>query len=134
MDNFMIAAILLLVFIVVSRTLSEKAMKKLDPDKKVELIDIFSTGRTTQSVILIILMVAFFASLRWRVVPPLISYITYVAVILTFLVIQGFKSVKLLKKHNFPDFYIRSYLITTSLRFIGIVVFFALVSQGPTAL
>jgi VIT1/CCC1 family predicted Fe2+/Mn2+ transporter len=125
MDNFMIAFIILMLTLFVSRMVNEKANKKLDQNKKAELIDVFSKGRVYTFGALIIIIALFFISLRFNLINPLSSYILYIILILAFLIITGFRSYKVLKSNGFPDAYIKSYLISTAIRFIGLVLFFA---------
>jgi hypothetical protein len=127
MDNFMIAFVLLLGLIFISRTINEKATKKLDQDKKAALIDLFSNGRIYTFGILIGIIVLFFLSMRFNLIDPLITYIIYIVSLFTFIIITSIFSYKKLKANDFPDTYIKSYLLSTSLRFIGLVIFFALI-------
>ncbi|UZR95248.1 hypothetical protein [Chondrinema litorale] len=50
MDNFMIAFVAMLATVFFSRLINEKANKKLDPDKKLLLIDLFSDSRSWSKV------------------------------------------------------------------------------------
>ena len=126
MDNLMIAVIVMLVFVFISRTINEKANKKLDQNKKAELIDLFSKDRTYTFGALILIIALFFISLRYNLVEPFISFVAYIALIFMFLIITGIRAYKILKTNDFPASYIKSYILTTSLRFIGLLVFFAI--------
>jgi len=127
MDNFMIAFVLLFGSIFISRIINEKATKKLDQDKKVALIDVFSNGRIYTFGILMGIIVLFFISMKFNLIDPLITYIVYIVSIFTFIIITSLFSYRRLKANDFPDSYIKSYLLSTSLRFIGLVIFFALI-------
>ena len=127
MDNYMIAFVLLLGLILMSRTINEKANKRLDQDKKAALIDLFSKSRIYTFGILISIIVLFFLSLRFNLIDPLITYIIYIVSIFVFIIITSYASYKKLKKNDFPDSYIKSYILSTSLRFIGLVIFFSLI-------
>ena len=127
MDNYMIGFVLLLGLIFISRTINEKANKKLDQDKKAALIDIFSKSRIYTFGILIGIIVLFFLSLRFNLIDPLITDIIYIVSIFAFITITNYTSYKKLKENDYPNSYIKSYLLSTSLRFIGLVIFFALI-------
>lgn len=127
MDNFMIAFVLLLGLILISRTINEKATKKLDQDKKAALIDLFSDSRIYTFGTLIGIIVLFFLSMRFNLIDPKITFIIYIVSIFTFIIITSLFSYRKLKANDFPDSYIKSYLISISLRFIGLVIFFALI-------
>jgi len=127
MDRFMIAFLLVLGLIFLSRIINEKANKKLTTEKKLELYDLFSKNRIYTFGILIGIIILFFASMKFSLLDPTTSFILYIFLVLSFLAISGYSSYKKLKEHDFPDFYIKSYLLTTSIRFLGIVIFFALI-------
>jgi hypothetical protein len=125
-DNLMIAFVLLLGCIFASRTISIRATKKLDQDKKALLMDLFSGVGIYTYGILIGIIVLFFISLRFHLIDPFITYIIYIVSLLGFIIILSYFSYSKLKKNNFPDSYIKSYLISTSLRLLGLVIFFAI--------
>jgi uncharacterized protein YacL len=126
MDNLMIAFVLLLGLMFFSRTINEKATKKLDQDKKAALVDLFSSGRMYTFGILIGIIVLFFVSMRFNLLDSMITYIIYIVSIFAFIIITSLFSYRKLQANDFPDSYIKSYLLSTSLKFIGLVIFFAL--------
>ncbi len=123
----MIAFVIVLVTMFIARSINERATKKLDQVKKAELIDLFSNSRIYTTGILIVIISLFFISLRFDLIDPVISYIIYLLSIFAFIVVTGISAYKKLKANEFPDSYIQSYLITTSIRVLGLVIFFALV-------
>lgn len=122
----MIAFVLLLGLMFFSRTINEKATKKLDQDKKAALVDLFSSGRVYTFGILIGIIVLFFVSMRFNLLDSMITYIIYIVSIFAFIIITSLFSYRKLQANDFPDSYIKSYLLSTSLKFIGLVIFFAL--------
>ena len=123
----MIAFVVLLVMIFVSRKQSEKANKKLDQEKKAELIDLFSNDRTINFGILIAIIVLFFIAIRFSNLNTVIIFASYIFIVLIFMIISAILSYRKLKYNDFPDSFIRSYLIATLLRFLGLIIFFAIV-------
>ncbi|WP_028980201.1 hypothetical protein [Sporocytophaga myxococcoides] len=130
MDYGMIAILVILGIMFLSRTLNENANKKLDQDKKAELVDLFSKDRIFNFGILIIIVLIFFINIKLNLIDPILNYGIYIGSILTFLTVSTFLSFKKLKKNNFPDSYIRSYITITTIRFLGIVIFFAIYQLG----
>lgn len=126
MNNLMVAIILLLGFVFIARMINENAMKKLEQDKKAALIDLFSKDRTYHFGILIAIIALFFACINFNLIAPLIAYTIYIVSILTFISITSYNSYQKLKKNDFPDYYVKAYIFSTSLRFIGLMIFFAL--------
>ena len=129
MDNFMIAALIFLASIFAARTINDKANKKLEKDKKLELMDLFSKNRTRSFLILILLIAVFFLSIKFELINLLASYTIYVVSISIFMAYSAYGSYQKLKAHDFPTFYINAYLLSTSIRFIGIVIFFGLIAS-----
>ena len=126
MDNSMLAFLLLLLFIFIARMINEKATKKLDQDQKAALMDLFSKDRIFTFGILIGIVVLFYLSVSFELIEYSLSFILYIILIFAFIIVSGYMSYKKLRDNNFPDSYIESYLFATSLRFIGILIFFAL--------
>ncbi len=126
MDNFMIAFIVLLVFILIGRAINEKANKKLEQDKKAALIDLFAGGRIYTFGILIGIIALYFAAIKWQLIDPLLAYIFYLIALLVFLIVNGYSSYKKLQVNQFPEFYIKSFILSTTIRFIGLIIFVTL--------
>lgn len=123
----MIAFVLLLGFFFVSRTIGERASKKLDQEKKASLIDLFSDGRAYSYVILISIIVLFFANLKFDLIDPSIGYVIYGITLTIYLGVTSYSTYNKLKQNAFPDFYIKAFLLSTFVRFVGLIIFFALI-------
>ena len=122
--NYLIGLFSMLIIILISRVLSERALGKLDKEKKVELLDLFSSKRIYSFVALIAILGLFYAGIHFKWLPPLVNVIVFVCLITLHIVFSGLSSYKVLKNNDFPEFYISNYLFTTSLRIVGLVVFF----------
>lgn len=119
MDNFILAFVVLLVFILISRMISEKATKKLEPDKKAALIDVFSKDRIWTLGALIVIFVFYFVSIKYTLLDFYWTNILYVIALLIYFLVVSVYSFKKLKEHNFPVFYIQAYLLSGALRLAG---------------
>jgi hypothetical protein len=122
----MISFVILLVAIFLSRMISEKANKKLDQDKKAALIDVFSKDRIWTYGVLIGIVVLFFISLRFSLIDPFWAYMIYIVILVAYIVLLAYYSYRKLKANDFPSFYIKSYILSSSLRLIGLLIFVAL--------
>ncbi|MBS1507139.1 MAG: hypothetical protein JSS79_10885 [Bacteroidetes bacterium] len=127
MDNFMIGTIVLLISIFAARAISERAVKQLDQEKKVLLIDLFSDGKIFRSIILLLILVLFFVAIKFNLVHYSIAYSLFTALLFGYVFISGYTSYKKLKSNEFPDSYIQSFIIATTVRVVGIAIFFAIV-------
>lgn len=123
-DNFMIAFILFMACNFISRLINEKANKNLNPEQKLALIDLFSGTRTFRFGILVAFMALYFAILRFTNLNPEITYTLYIIILILFIAITSLQSYTKLKNNNFPSSYIKSYITSTSIGFIGIIIFF----------
>lgn len=127
MDNFMISFIILLCSTFLSRIINERANKKLSQEHKIALMDLFSSSRIYTSGLLIVITVAYFTGVRSNIVSPTILSSLYIISMTLFIIITSIQSYKKLKANDFPDNYTRSYITSTTVRFIGMIVFFILV-------
>lgn len=129
MDSFMLAVVVLFLSIVLSRIINERANRKLDQEKKASLIDIFAKDRITSIGVLLGIIVLFFIGLKYTKIEPLTAYLIYFGVLLVFMIYSSYRSYKKLEKADFPKPYINQYLLSTAIRFLGIVLFVALAQQ-----
>ncbi|HTJ48323.1 MAG TPA: hypothetical protein VL443_02635 [Cyclobacteriaceae bacterium] len=127
MDHFMIGVILLLGINLISRLVNEKATGKLEQDKKAALVDLFSKNRIYTFGIIIGIIVLLVLNQKLKFIDFWIAYSIYIVSVLCLIIVSNYSSYKKLKENDFPEEYIKSYLISTSLRFIGIVIFFAFI-------
>jgi divalent metal cation (Fe/Co/Zn/Cd) transporter len=128
MDNFMISFIILIVAIFFSRMIIEKANKKLDQEKKAALIDVFSRDRIWTYGMLLGLIILFFITLRFSLIDPLWAYLIYIFLLISYVIMMAYYSYKKLKTNDFPSFYIKSYVLSLSLRLVGLLIFIALIN------
>ena len=122
----MIAVVVLLVAIFSSRMINEKANKKLEQDKKAALIDIFSNNRIWTYGVLIAIVVLFYISLRFNLINPVWTYIIYIVSLIAYILTISYNSYIKLKANDFPNSYIKSYILSTALRLLGILIFVAI--------
>jgi hypothetical protein len=122
----MISVLVLLAFIFLARVINEKANKKLTTEKKAELIDLFSKSRTWTFGLLIVIIGIYFFILKYQMLEPLTSLAIYILLLLAFILYNTRMAYRKLKSNGFPDSFIRTYLISTSIRFVGILIFFGL--------
>jgi hypothetical protein len=130
-NNYMIAIVTWLGFTFASRIINDRASKKLEQDKKAALIDLFSkSGRVTFGI-MIVIIVLFFLSLKFKLIveawTAFFAYFTSVSILLFF---SSYGSYKKLKENNFPDSYISAYILSTALRLLGFVLFFAIAGSN----
>lgn len=126
MDEFLFSFPVLLVAILVSRVINERAMKKLPDDKRLGLIDLFSKNRIVSIVTLVVFVLLFFASLRFMWFDPWVSIGIFLGIFVIYLGLNKVHALKTLKKHDYPSTYISAYLLATAIRLGGLAVYFAI--------
>ena len=125
-DNMMIGFLFLFLTILISRILNERATKKLTQEKKAELIDLFSQNRIYGLIIIISILALYFLVIKMNFFEVHLAFGIYTGLIVLFLIVTTFLAFRKLRSNGFPIDYINSFLITTAIKFIGIVVFLLL--------
>lgn len=117
--------IFLIVAIVISRVLMERALRQLSTDEKARLLDSFSGYRTWNLAGVLLLAVLYFAGMRylpqWRLTWDLLFLASFLAVILAVSTL----SYRKLKELNLPTGYIKSYLLSLGIQYAGVAVVLA---------
>jgi hypothetical protein len=129
MDRYIIGTLVFLGLHFASRFISDRATKHLNQEKKAELLDLFSGTNKYSMVLLIALVLLYFLSIRNQWFDPALSYVVYVSSLLIFLLTMSYFSYKKLSTHNFPRPYIKSYLLATFLRVLGVGALFFVLSR-----
>ncbi|ANQ51255.2 hypothetical protein MY04_3911 [Flammeovirga sp. MY04] len=127
MDYFMIAFIVMIMAYYFARIIIDKANKKLDPEKRAELFDIFSSGNKLTMITTVIIIGGFFLSLRFQVLDPLVTYIIYMLALFSFMIFKVINGHKKLQEFAYPKEYIYSFLFSSGIRFFGILFFCGLI-------
>ena len=126
MNNLFISFIVLLVFILASRFINDRANRKLEPQKKADLVDIVSKNRIYSYVAIALIVLLYFVSIKFEIFSNYMIWVGYIILVLGLLILNGVRYYKKLKKNDFPDTYLKSFALSTVIRLIGFVVFIAL--------
>ena len=117
--------IFLIVAIVISRVIMERALRQPSADEKARLLDSFSGYRTWNLAAVLLLAVLYFAGMRylpeWRLTWDLLFLASFLTAILAVSVF----SYRKLKTLNLPTGYIRSYLFSLGIQYVGVAFVFA---------
>jgi hypothetical protein len=125
MDNFMFAIIGLLIIVLVSKVLNDKAIAQLSTEKKADLIDLFQRKRTRDMIFNISLLILFFGAQKFFPAYTWVNLSVFISIIFIFLIASTIKSTAILKKADFPIEFIRSYQTSAAIRFVGLLAYFA---------
>ena len=121
----MISMLIMFACILISRFISEKAMKELSPEKKVELIDLFSGNRKKSLILMFVLVALFFGFIKLNFIA--LSYLTifYGILFLTILIVRMYSTYRKLNQNEYPLDFIKRFLIANSISVLGILIFFS---------
>ena len=124
MNNQTIYFLILIIAVVASRIVSERNLKQLSTEEKGKLLDSFSGYRLYNTVVILGLVVAYFAATSYF--PQSYSTLTLIFVIL-FFTISGTITVlsyQKLKNLNMPQSYIKGFLLSLGIQYAGVVAVF----------
>ncbi len=113
-----------------SSVLYNKALKKLDTEKKAELIDKFAGFRNYSLLIMIVIIAIYFILLQKELVDSRTLTICYLITFIIYLAVVNYYTYSVLKKNNFDPGFIRGYLTTVIIRFTGFIVLFSFLMQN----
>jgi hypothetical protein len=128
----MIGIFVLLISVFISKFLLQKANGLLEVIKKAELIDLFSKDSLINFGILLILLGLFFISIKFNLTNPTISYAFFMISLLIFISVINIRAYKKLESNNYPQHYIRTYIVSGIIRFLGLIVFAVLMISSRT--
>jgi hypothetical protein len=123
MNTLFIGVIQLLLFMFASRAINESANKKLNKSKQAQLVEVFSKTRIYTLGVIIALLALLFFLLQFGKIERSLTIIIYGIVIFTFLAVSAGLSYRKLKQFDFPQAYLKSFLLATALRVVGLIVF-----------
>ncbi|WP_421751576.1 hypothetical protein [Croceimicrobium sp.] len=120
MSNYLIAFIPFILFYFLARIMMDRANRKLDAEKKAEMVDLFSNRSPLRYLWLAFLLGGLYAVWQAELLDLNYTLAFYFAGLIVYSVFYGRKSVGLLKANNFPPDYIRAYLSATLFQWAGI--------------
>jgi len=123
MENWIIGLIIGVGFSVISSVVNYKSTKKLDQENETKLTDLFYGTGFYNYCIWFLLTTLFFIGIRFQVFDKLTVYAIYIVSFLGFITITNYISFRKLQRNSFSDSFIKSYLLSKSLRFLGILLF-----------
>jgi hypothetical protein len=127
MDTSLIAFLIIIIAIIGSRIITDHANKQLDTEKRAALFDLFSKGRILMYIALVGIVVIFVVSLKFKLLDPTISFLIYTSLLFAYVFFTSYIAWKRLKGNDYPASYIQSYIISSVIRIVGLVVFLALI-------
>ena len=122
----MIGLVVMLIAVLGSRMVNDRATKKLSAEDKAVLVDAFSSNRTWSLALMILLISGYFVVLRFELVDVFVGLGIYITLLVAFIAIQAITNLKKLARLGLPKEYITSHNVSTLIRIAGFAAFFVL--------
>jgi len=111
--------ILFLGSIFLSRSINEKANRKLDQEKKAQLIDLFSNN-SKRYIILLIIVVLTIIGFNTNIMNPFVISLGFFSFLIYLFIFNILRVTKKLMENNFPTEYIKEVKKASFIRLFGI--------------
>lgn len=126
MGNFNFGILVFIGCFFLSRFLLEKGNKQLSPEKKAELLDMFSKNKAVHYIILFLVLAGYLGGLQFGLIDPVVLLVLFAIAMVTYSVVTTLKAYNQLINHDFPMGYIKNYLWSSGVRNLGFIAFFSL--------
>jgi hypothetical protein len=123
-DKYMIAFGVLITAVFISRQIASSGVKKLDADKKARLLEMGSSNQLLHYLFLVVLVFGFYGLIRLTSLDTQLALMAYFLLLLGYVIFNSITSYRKLKANDFPESYIKSHLLASIVRLIGIFLFF----------
>lgn len=129
-DPFLLVIVVVFATIVISRIISERALKHLSSEDKARLLDSFSGYRIFNSALLLGILIIWIVAINhlphWRSALTIIFVLSFLGASAAISVL----SYRKMKGLNLPASYIKSYLLSLAIQYLGVgFVFVPLLAQ-----
>ena len=121
---YIIGLIVFFVLLVASRFLNEKALKILSSEEKVKLLDGFSNMRKYNLIPIIVFIGIYFLMNKYFPQLYLVIFISYFGLLIIFVILTSIITFKKLHKLELPKNYIKKYIFSMIIQYIGITILF----------
>lgn len=124
MDTSIIGFVAFIIAYIAGRIISERALKLLNENERLKLLQGFSKYRIFSLVGVIILVVMHYALQSLMPNSYVASMPVFVGVLVLYLLLSSIYAYKKLKNLEMPDNYINQFLLSTLVQYIGLFLFF----------
>lgn len=112
------------VLYIASRVIGERALRRLSDEEKARLIDGFSSFRIFSAVVVLLFVIIFLVAENYLTGLSSAIRVGFPAAIFLLLIVLSFITYRKLKSLNISESYIRTYLITLFLQYLGLAALF----------
>jgi len=123
MNNLLIAYIPLILSIFLSRRMLQSAIRKLDDELKIKLINYSTKDKSLQLVVVAVILVLFLVNMKFLLIPFVLSSYFALGLLLVLAIISVMRAHQKLKADGFPSWYLTDMVKGNLLRSLGLILF-----------
>jgi hypothetical protein len=123
METLVIAYIPLILSIFLSRRMLQGAIRKLDDDLKLKLINYTTKDKSLQLVIVAAILVLFLVNMKFRWIPFALSSYIALGILFVLAIISVLRAHQKLKADGFPSWYLKDMVKGNLVRSLGLILF-----------
>lgn len=123
MENFIISIIPFLILYAIGSRMEQKSRIKLNSNKREQLSEIFSRHKIIIYLVSIIPLILVTIGILFELIEKNLGFKIYTVFVIVLLVLLRLLNSKILKLKNYPESYITSYLKSTTVIFVGLIVY-----------
>lgn len=128
MDNLLIAYIPLILSVFLSRRMLQSAIRKLDDELKIKLINYTTKDKSLQLGIVVAILVLFLVNMKFEWISFWISSYLSIGFLTVLAVFSVYRAYQKLKVDGFPSWYLSDMIKGNLLRSLGLILFLVILS------
>jgi hypothetical protein len=123
METLLIAYLPLILSIFLSRRMLQSAIRKLDDELKIKLINYTTKDKSLQLGVVAAILVLFLLNMKFEWIPFVLSSYAALSVLFVLAIISVLRAHQKLKADGFPSWYLRDMVKGNLLRSLGLILF-----------
>ncbi|MEI8116712.1 MAG: hypothetical protein WCH03_04175 [Flavobacteriia bacterium] len=128
METLLIANIPLILSIFLSRRMLQGAIRKLDDDLKLKLINYTTKDKSLQLSIVAAILVLFLVNMKFKWISFWISSYLSIGIMMVLAIYSVYRAYQKLKADGFPDWYLTDMIKGNLLRSLGLILFLVILT------
>lgn len=129
METLLIAYIPLILSIFLSRRMLQNAIRKLDDELKIKLINYSTKDKSLQLVVVAAILVLFLVNMKFLLIPFVLSSYLALGLLLVLAIISVMRAHQKLKTDGFPSWYLTDMVKGNLLRSLGLILFLLILTS-----
>jgi hypothetical protein len=128
METLLIAYIPLILSIFLSRRMLQSAIRKLDDELKIKLINYTTKDKSLQLGVVATILVLFLVNMKFKWISFWISSYLSIGILMVLAIYSVYRTYQKLKADGFPDWYLKDLIKGNLLRSLGLILFLVILT------